>query len=199
MRRTSIRLLQLPTKSNASPFEIFSLPSTATSKEIKARYYELVKIYHPDRCTTGDQQKHTKDFQAIVRAYELLSDTKKRQQYVDTGIGWTSDGAQSKWDADMEFIRRNYGHRRSTQFAGSYTPPYSRRSGGWDGEFYWSTYHHPSTGRHKPVYSSNGAFISGLIFFVSVLAEYLLPPITHEIVSYCHYRRIPNILPYDND
>lgn len=175
MRFTRIRLLQLPSNPKATPFEIFSLPSSATPKEIKSRYYELVRIYHPDKSSTEDTQKRTKDFQAIVKAYELLSDTKKKQLYINTGTGWSDsfgDTPQSRWQADMEFVRQNYGQRRSSQFNNGYRPPHSKRSGGWDGEFYWSTYHHPANGKHQPIYGSNGAFISGLIFFVSRVLQF---------------------------
>ena len=170
MRVSLSRLLHLPSNPKATPFEIFSLPSSATPKQIKSRYYELVRIYHPDKAPTQDAQKRTKDFQMIVKAYELLSDAKKKQLYVDTGSGWSDpfgDTQKSKWQSDMDFVRKHYGHRRSSQSSDSYKPPFSKRSGGWDGEFYWSAYHHPAHGKHKPVYGSNGVFISGLIFFVS--------------------------------
>ncbi|KAF9650613.1 hypothetical protein BDM02DRAFT_3267830 [Thelephora ganbajun] len=37
-----------PTHPNPTPFQILHLPTNASSEAIKARYYELVKVYHPD-------------------------------------------------------------------------------------------------------------------------------------------------------
>src|SRR5438552_4483576 len=37
-----------PKSPNPSPYEIFNLPHSATEKEIKSRYFLLVKQYHPD-------------------------------------------------------------------------------------------------------------------------------------------------------
>lgn len=39
----------LPASARATPYEIFHLPPNSTAAEIKSRYYDLVKIYHPDR------------------------------------------------------------------------------------------------------------------------------------------------------
>ncbi|TIB58876.1 hypothetical protein E3P78_03775 [Wallemia ichthyophaga] len=178
MKLSQIRNLQLPKNPKATPFEIFSLPTTATPNQIKSRYYELVRIYHPDKASNEYTHTRTKEFQSIVKAYELLSDTKKKQRFINTGSGWSSDSfgdtAQSRWQSDMEYVRNNYAHRRSSQFNNSHNSHYSKRSGGWDGDFYWSTYHHPANGKHQPVYGSNGAFIAGLIFFSTIvtLVEY---------------------------
>ncbi|KAL1661189.1 hypothetical protein GGF50DRAFT_61643 [Schizophyllum commune] len=37
-----------PTNPRPTPHQIFHLPVTATQKEIKARYYDLVRLHHPD-------------------------------------------------------------------------------------------------------------------------------------------------------
>lgn len=66
-----------------TPFEVLSLPETASSAAIKKRYYELAKTLHPDRAT-GDLDQ----FREVVRAYELLSDPNKRSLYLRTGLGW---------------------------------------------------------------------------------------------------------------
>ena len=56
-------------------YSILGLTRSADHSEIKAKYFELVKIYHPD---------HNKDptaeetFKEILKAYETLKDPIKR-------------------------------------------------------------------------------------------------------------------------
>ncbi|KAF9224221.1 hypothetical protein BS17DRAFT_670002, partial [Gyrodon lividus] len=63
-----------PSARNATPHQIFHLPKGASQEQIKARYYDLVKLYHPDsapaRALSSDQR--TLRFQAITKAYEIL-------------------------------------------------------------------------------------------------------------------------------
>jgi len=63
-----------PKQANPAPHHIFHLPRGATQKDIKARYFELVRIYHPDSAVA---RHHPPDvaqahFQAIKRAYDIL-------------------------------------------------------------------------------------------------------------------------------
>ncbi|KAG0151476.1 hypothetical protein CROQUDRAFT_651330 [Cronartium quercuum f. sp. fusiforme G11] len=87
-----------------TPYEIFHLPQTATTADIKSRYYELVKLHHPDidfansqasqeaskvkssrKSEFSDSANH---FKAIVEAYELLKSPSRRQLYLNSGEGW---------------------------------------------------------------------------------------------------------------
>jgi DnaJ-class molecular chaperone len=52
------------------------LTSTATQQEIKSSYYKLAMKWHPDR--NENNQEATEKFQSIGKAYEILSDEKKR-------------------------------------------------------------------------------------------------------------------------
>lgn len=105
---TSLRRLEtfenpfpLPSSNNATPYEIFHLPKTCSSAEIKSRYYDLVKIYHPDRAlavsapsatTSSDdsqsQQKAHDNFKKVRDAYTLLSNKTRRRMYDNSGYGW---------------------------------------------------------------------------------------------------------------
>ncbi|KAJ8077114.1 hypothetical protein PM082_001542 [Marasmius tenuissimus] len=63
-----------PSQPNPSPHQIFHLPRSASQEEIKERYYELVRIYHPDKnasSESSEQAAHTR-FQAISNAYNIL-------------------------------------------------------------------------------------------------------------------------------
>ena len=55
---------------------------TAKLKEIKKAYREQALVWHPDK-HQGDDEKESaeKKFQEVAEAYEVLSDTEKRQKY----------------------------------------------------------------------------------------------------------------------
>ncbi|KAI6041878.1 hypothetical protein EDC04DRAFT_2664698 [Pisolithus marmoratus] len=63
-----------PTHRNPTPEEIFHLPPNASQAQIKARYYELVKLYHPDsaHAKSISHTERTSRFQAFQRAYDML-------------------------------------------------------------------------------------------------------------------------------
>ena len=60
-------------------YQILGVAEDASDKEIKKKYRELAKRYHPDK-TGGDKSKEHK-FKEISAAYEVLSDPKRRGQY----------------------------------------------------------------------------------------------------------------------
>lgn len=62
-----------------SLYDKLSVDKDATSEEIKKSYHKLSKVLHPDK--GGDPEK----FKEIQKAYEVLSDSEKRQMYDMTG------------------------------------------------------------------------------------------------------------------
>jgi len=56
-------------------YQILGVPEDASEEQIKKRFRELTKIYHPDR--GGDPEK----FKQILKAYQILSDKKLRSEY----------------------------------------------------------------------------------------------------------------------
>ncbi|KDQ27814.1 hypothetical protein PLEOSDRAFT_5756, partial [Pleurotus ostreatus PC15] len=64
-----------PKATRPTPYQIFHLPRNASQDDIKERYYELVRIYHPDtaiaRYSVPPDLAHTR-FQSITTAYEAL-------------------------------------------------------------------------------------------------------------------------------
>lgn len=63
-----------PTQTNPQPHQIFHLPRSATQEDVKRRYYELVRIYHPDSAVARHypSEESQARFQAISRAYDIL-------------------------------------------------------------------------------------------------------------------------------
>ncbi|KAF8444656.1 hypothetical protein L210DRAFT_3394257 [Boletus edulis BED1] len=71
---TSSNPYPYPTHPNPQPHQIFHLPRSATQKQIKERYYDLVRIYHPDSPMARTFPTDTAQvrFQAISKAYDLM-------------------------------------------------------------------------------------------------------------------------------
>ncbi|KAI9320963.1 DnaJ domain-containing protein [Dichotomocladium elegans] len=146
------------TVAKKSPFEILSLPTTASSADIKRRYYELAKTLHPDK-PTGNVE----EFQKVVRAYELLSDPARRSVYLRTGLGWD---IQAPANAGDPWGRGN----RPTSSTNAYWATDDLRYK--DGP--WSTHANPR-------FMKNGTFISivaglalviGIVHFANVVGSH---------------------------
>jgi curved DNA-binding protein CbpA len=60
-------------------YEIMGLPATATAAEVKRRYRELARKFHPD--VTKDKSFGHKAFVQITEAYKVLSDPQARCSY----------------------------------------------------------------------------------------------------------------------
>src|SRR5438045_1161770 len=70
-----------PKEPNPTPYEILGLPPTASSTEIKKRYYQLAQKYHPDsRFRSGEaEQERLQRFRQVVQANELISAARTRR------------------------------------------------------------------------------------------------------------------------
>ncbi len=64
------------------PYEVLGIPRGATSEAVKAAYRKRAQQAHPDRDSSAGSGER---FQAIQRAYEVLSDPERRAQYDATG------------------------------------------------------------------------------------------------------------------
>ena len=60
-------------------YEVLEVSKSATIEEIKKAYRKKAIKYHPDK-NKGDKEAEEK-FKEAAEAYEVLSDTQKRQRY----------------------------------------------------------------------------------------------------------------------
>ena len=72
---------------NKDYYQILGVPKGATEDEIKKAYRRLAHQHHPDK-TGGDDKK----FKEINEAYQVLGDSKKRQQYDRFGTTFEGGG-----------------------------------------------------------------------------------------------------------
>ena len=71
-------------------YEILEVSRDASGEEIKRAFRKLARRYHPD-VNPGDQTAEEK-FKDINEAYEVLSDTTKREQYNEFSRFWEKTG-----------------------------------------------------------------------------------------------------------
>jgi len=80
----------MATTTKTDYYELLGVGRKASAKDIRAAYRKLARKYHPD-LNPGDKSAEEK-FKQIQEAYEVLSDTKKRQMYDQFGFNTPGPG-----------------------------------------------------------------------------------------------------------
>lgn len=99
-----------PTSADFSPYEVLNLPPSGPYT--KSRYFELVKLYHPDRSCNHPACRHLSAhdrahrYRLIVAAHEILSDPIKRVEYDRHGLGWHTRTELFGHQAEANWRRR---------------------------------------------------------------------------------------------
>src|SRR5207247_3045644 len=74
----------MATTTNQDYYEVLGVPRKASLKDIRTAFRKLARKYHPD-LNPGDKAAEEK-FKQIQEAYDVLSDSKKRQMYDQYGF-----------------------------------------------------------------------------------------------------------------
>lgn len=82
-------------------YSILGISKSASSDEIKRAFRKLARQYHPD-VNPGDQAAEAK-FKEISEAYEVLSDSDKRQKYDQFGQYWQQAARGGGYGAPSDF------------------------------------------------------------------------------------------------
>jgi molecular chaperone DnaJ len=104
----------MPATSKTDYYELLGVPRKASAKDIRAAFRKLARKYHPD-LNPGDKAAEEK-FKQLQEAYDVLSDSKKRQMYDQYGFYSenvpTSDygpGAEGESHVNFDFEGFDFG------------------------------------------------------------------------------------------
>ena len=116
-------------------YQVLGLTPKSTQAEVKASFYKLSKIFHPD---VSDQSEDSAiKFRQITAAYEILGNLKLRKMY-DRGL-LPSDGTVSQ-DVDVEYQEAKV----NTPYKKTRSQPATGRTTVYDFD-QWSRLHYGTT------------------------------------------------------
>ena len=157
-----------PRQRSPTPYEILNLSKGAPySKRV---FYELVKIYHPDRDTQSAEHigelsraVRLERYRLVVSANEILSDPAKRKAYDKFGAGW--EGVPQ-----MPRRRRDRDDDDYRFWTDQHSPAHNAT---WED---WERWYRRRDGKHKqePQYTSNEYFVGLIIMFIGMGAWFEL-------------------------
>ena len=148
-----------------TPYQIFRLKKNAPYS--KCRFYELAKIYHPDRNghQNGPSEIHhlpgaikMERYRLIVAAHEILSDPDKRSAYDASGAGWNGRPEHGA-------PKYHWGQSHGAKWSGFDTNDSPFRNATWED---WERWYTRDKTKQEPVYFSNGGFLILVIAAVSL-------------------------------
>ncbi|KAH6615818.1 hypothetical protein B0J18DRAFT_403084 [Chaetomium sp. MPI-SDFR-AT-0129] len=150
--------LRWPASTNPTPYQILGLPRHGSYN--KARYFQLAKLYHPDRhSNTSDDgippQTKLERYRLVVAANEILSDPHKRQMYDVHGLGWGDE--TDSWASNRD-VNRNW--RRD---AGN-----ASMNATWEDWERWRKQRSGSDQRQEEIFTSNIGFVAIISVFMIV-------------------------------
>ncbi|KAI0846294.1 hypothetical protein F5Y00DRAFT_146159 [Daldinia vernicosa] len=147
-----------PESPHPTPYEIFDQQKSAPYS--KTKFYELVKLYHPDRHhhVSAHKLSHSarlERYRLVVAANQILSDPSKRRAYDLYGAGW--GGIQT-----MENLYR------SVDRSWRDVPGNPSMNATWEDWERWYNQRDGKKEKQSPVYMSNQLFAGVLCIFVVV-------------------------------
>src|SRR5260370_5365036 len=109
--RSAATIFRMPTSAKQDYYELLGVERKATTKDIRTAFRKLARKYHPD-LNPGDKSAEEK-FKQLQEAYDVLSDTKKRQMYDQYGFysdnapppGYTGGAPPRAFQVKFYFLR----------------------------------------------------------------------------------------------
>lgn len=117
---------KMPTTAKQDYYELLGVPRKASAKDIRTAFRKLARKYHPD-LNPGDKSAEEK-FKQLQEAYDILSDSKKRQMYDQYGFysdnlppggPGAAPGQGGQQDVNFDFDGFDFGGGSGTSGGGS--------------------------------------------------------------------------------
>jgi curved DNA-binding protein CbpA len=147
-----------------TPYQIFGQKKGASYS--KKRFYELVKLYHPDRHDPDDGIPYStklERYRLVVAANDLLCDPVKRWAYDCYGAGWNGQPEVTS-PRDSSNQGKSWGSYSGHGWSNGRGGP--SRNATWEDWEKW--YNRDSQGKQEPTYFSNSAFVSLIALFAAL-------------------------------
>src|SRR5580704_19349649 len=115
----------MATSAKQDYYELLGVDRKANAKDIRTAFRKLARKYHPD-LNPGDKASEEK-FKQLQEAYDVLSDTKKRQMYDQYGFysenappsGYSGGADAGGGDVNFDFGGFDFGGQPGSGGAGS--------------------------------------------------------------------------------
>ena len=176
--------LAWPEKTTATaiptPYQIFHLDENAIYS--KKHFYELVKLYHPDRHLSepnlSDNTPLSRDvrnerYRLVVAANEILSDPVKRSAYDKYGSGWGENMEKSRPENVSNYhyhyhLRYRYRYRYHANWSGFYADDSPMKNATWEDWERWYQRHNREKQRSS-VHFSHESFLFMAVALASLV------------------------------
>ena len=155
----------LNSRTTPTPYQIFSIKKGTPYS--KRRFYELAKIYHPDRNGHGNGRSSINHlprsilmerYRLIVTAHEILSDPVKRRAYDAFGAGWNGT-------SEHGIPKQHWKSPKGSRWTGFDTNDSPFNNATWED---WEKWYQRGKRKPEPVYFSNGGFLTLVIAVILV-------------------------------
>ncbi|KAN0101931.1 hypothetical protein V8E51_012441 [Hyaloscypha variabilis] len=149
-----------------TPYQIFN--QRKGSPYSKKRFYELVKLYHPDRHDPDDYNglsyaTKLERYRLVVAANDILSDPVKRGAYDTYGAGWNGQPDVLR-PRDSSEPPATWGGYSGRGWGGGPSGPSQNAT--WEDWEKW--YQREGKGPQEPRYVSNAAFVGLILTFAAL-------------------------------